>query len=399
MENRKQILSWCLYDFANSSYSSVIAAVIFPVYFVKGIAPDPLVGDLWWGRAISLSMAFVAVTSPFVGGLADNAGKRKAMLFFYTLLCVISVGLLAFVERGMILETVLLVVLANVGMEGALVFYNSYLPELVPYQFRGRISGWGFGLGYAGSILALLFALFLMKAGRATLIWPMVSLFFFLFSLPAFLSLSGGGGGCSPKIALLKGLRETCSAVREILARRDPRMFLLSYFFYKDGVNTIIIFSSIYASVTLSFSMQELVFLYLLVQFTAMAGSFLLAGMTDRLGPRQMIRGLLVFWIVVTAAAYFIHDKGLFWGIAIAAGGGLGVIQAASRAFYSRFITEGEEGKYFGVYALTGKTSAILGPILFGSISSVTGSQRYAVLSIVLFFIIGLSLFSGIRER
>ncbi len=188
--NRRQLMSWCLFDLANSSYSAVIAAVIFPVYYVSTIVGnDAGHGDLWWGRAVSLSMAFVALTSPFFGGVADYGGKRKRFLLFYTAVCVISVSLFSVLKEGMVLEGFFLVLSANIGMEGGLVFYNSFLPGIARQEYQGRVSSWGVGVGYAGSILSLLFALPLVRSGRFAETWIMVSLFFAVFSLPAFLFL------------------------------------------------------------------------------------------------------------------------------------------------------------------------------------------------------------------
>ena len=397
--NKRQILSWCLYDFANSSYSAVIASVIFPVYFVKEIAISPAEGDLWWGRAISLSMAIVAFTSPIVGGISDYAGMRKRLLVTYSLLCVIAVGLLGFVERGMIFETFMLIVLANIGMEGALVFYNAYLPDIAPKDHHGRVSGWGFGLGYTGSVFALLIGMFLIEKGMIQFSWPMVSLFYLLFALPAFYLLPPDNPSRSPFRAALQGLKKTLKLLREILRIKKVRRFLLAYWLYKDGVNTIIVFSSIYASVTLAFTGAELVMLYLLVQVTAMIGSLALSVPTDRWGAKKVIVLSLLLWIGVTVGAYLIVDKQLFWGIAILAGLGLGSVQAASRALFSGFIPHGKEGEYFGVYAFTGKTSAIIGPALFGMISSATGSQRPAVLSVLVLFVAGLTVLFTVKAR
>ncbi len=399
MKNRRQVLSWCLYDFANSSYSAVIAAVIFPVYFVKVVAETPPEGDLWWGRAISLSMAVVALTSPVAGGISDQAGMRKGLLAAYSLLCVAAVGLLGFVDRGMVLEAFILVVLANIGMEGALVFYNAYLPDIVPREYHGRVSGWGFGLGYAGSVLALLAAMLLVREDMIRLAWPMVSAFYLVFSLPAFLFLPPDRPSGSPGKAALAGARKTVSSLRKVFRVKRVRRFLLAYWLYKDGVNTIIVFSSIYASVTLSFTAAELVSLYLLVQVTAMIGSFGLAAPADRWGARRVVLLSLLLWIAVTIGAYLVEDKRLFWVIATMAGLGLGSVQAASRALFSGFIPEGMEGEYFGVYALAGKTSAIIGPALFGMISSAAGSQRPAVLSVLVLFILGLAVLSSVEAR
>lgn len=397
MKNRRQILSWCLYDFANSSYSAVITAVIFPVYFVKVIAEDPATGDLWWGRAVSLSMLVVAVTSPVLGGISDHAGLRKRLLVAYSLVCVVSVGFLAFVGEGMVFEAFLLVIVANAAMEGALVFYNAYLPDIAPKDQLGRVSGWGFGLGYAGSVLALLLALLLMRNGAIRLSWPMVSVFFLVFSLPAFRFLPRDRPSGRPGRAALVGLKSTLRLLAEVLRTRRVRRFLLAYWLYKDGVNTIIIFSSIYASVTLGFTGSELVILYLLVQVSAMAGSVALSAPTDRWGAKSVVVLSLLLWIAVTVSAYLVDDKGAFWAIATMAGLGLGSVQAASRALFSGFIPHGKEGEYFGIYALAGKTSAVIGPALFGMISSAAGSQRPAVLSVLVLFVLGLAVLSSVE--
>ncbi|NOZ24479.1 MAG: MFS transporter [Nitrospirae bacterium] len=397
MNNRRQILSWCLYDFANSSYSAVIAAVVFPVYFVKVIAEDPAAGDLWWGRAISLSMLMVALTSPVLGGISDYAGMRKRLLVAYSVVCVVSVGLLAFVDSGMVIEAFFLVVVANAAMEGALVFYNAYLPDIAPRDHRGRVSGWGFGLGYAGSVLALLMALFFMKNGVVRLSWPMVSVFFLVFSLPAFFFLPPDRPSGSPGRAALEGVKKTMEVLLEALRIKRVRRFLLAYWLYKDGVNTIIIFSGIYASVTLGFTGAELVFLYLLVQVSAMAGSVALSVPTDRWGAKNVVVLSLLLWIAVTVCAYLVDDKRFFWGIATMAGLGLGSVQAASRALFAGFIPHGREGEYFGVYAFAGKTSAVIGPALFGLISSAAGSQRPAVLSVLVLFVLGLAILSSVE--
>jgi MFS transporter, UMF1 family len=221
--SRRQIISWCLFDFANSSYSAVISAVVFPVYFVSAIAGGTTgQGDLWWGRAISLSMAFVAITSPFLGGIADYSGKRKRLLFFYTFLCILAVSSFSLLHKGMLLEGVILIVLANIGMEGGLVFYNSFLPEITRAEYQGRVSAWGYAVGYAGSILSLLIALPLLKNGRYDETWLMVSTFFLIFSLPAFLWLPHDRkSGLSVLAAAVRGGHYSLNTMKEMLKNRQ----------------------------------------------------------------------------------------------------------------------------------------------------------------------------------
>lgn len=392
LKNKKQILSWCLFDFANSSYSAVISAVIFPVYYANHIVGNETgLGDLWWGRAISLSMAAVVLTSPFLGGIADFSGIRKRLLFIYTLLCVSAVASFSLIQRGMVIEGFILAVLANIGMEGGLVFYNSFLPEIAERGYQGRVSAWGFATGYAGSILSLLIALPLIKNSCFNLTWLMVSVFFALFSLPAFLFLPKDRQGGSGIIhSASKGIRYTWSTFKNIWAKKEARKFLISYLFFEDGVNTVIVFSSIFAATTLGFKPQELIMLYLLVQITALTGAFAMARPIDFQGPKKVVSLSLLTWVVISVLTYFVQTKSEFWIIACLAGFGLGTVQAAARAFFTRFIPQGRESEYFGVYSMVGKSSAIFGPLIFGCISSSFGSQRPAILSISLFFLIGL---------
>jgi UMF1 family MFS transporter len=396
--NKKHIISWTLFDFANSSYSAVIAAVVFPVYYATAIVGnDTGLGDLWWGRAVSVSMAIVALSSPFLGGIADYGGIRKRFLFIYTVMSVAAIASLSILKQGMVIEGFLLVVIANIGMEGGLVFYNSFLPRIAPRAYQGRVSAWGFGVGYAGSIIALLLALPFVRAGRFEATWLMIALFFALFSAPAFLLLPGDSKRESLVSAGLRGFRYTLSNLKEILRQKEPRKFLISYLIYQDAVNTVIVFSSIFAATTLGFKPAELIFLYLIVQATALLGSFVMAKPIDLWGPKRVVIISLLLWTSVATIAYFIQTKTPFWFLASCAGLGLGSVQAATRAFYSQFIPEGKEAEYFGIYSLVGKSSAIAGPLIFGYISTTFGSQRPAILTIAALFLIGLIILRSVK--
>ncbi len=397
----KRVLSWCLYDFANSSYSAVIAAVIFPVYYTTVIAGNETgLGDLWWGRAISLSMAVVALTSPFVGSIADLANLRKRLLITYTLLSVLAVSSLSFLQEGMYREGFLLITIANIGMEGALVFYNSYLPLIAPQDRQGRVSGWGFAIGYAGSIISLLLALLLIKQGYINLVWPMTALFFALFSVPLFINTPQDRAVEGSIVGhALRGFRGAVETLKALLKNRPQRRFLLAYLIYEDGVNTVIVFSSIFAATTLKFQTGELITLYLIVQVTALVGAFVMARPIDTMGPKKVIMLSLLLWTTVSVSSYFVYDKGVFFIVACIAGLGLGTVQAASRAFFAQFIPYGKESEYFGVYSLVGKSSASLGPLVFGSLSAMYGSQRSAVVSVAVFFLLGMVVLSLVDTK
>lgn len=390
----RQTVSWCLFDFANSAYSAVIAAVIFPVYFTSVIAVDAgRNADLWWGSAISLSMAFVALTSPVMGGLADSAGIRKRLLVIYSFVCVLAVAGFWFLQRGMVIEGFLLVVAANIGMEGGLVFYNSFLPDISPSTHQGRVSAWGYGTGYAGSIISLIISLALIKSCAIEYVWPATAIFFLLFALPAFINLPSDTRSSQQfRSAAASGARMSLATLREIWRTPQKRRFMAAYLLYEDGVSTVIVFSSIFAASTLGFQSAELIIVYLIVQGTALAGSFLMASRIDTKGPKSVLSQALVLWTAVCAAVFFVDDKTAFFVIASMAGLGLGTVQAASRAFFAQFVPQGKEAEYFGAYSLVGKSSAVVGPIVFGIVSSTMQSQRWAVLTLALFFLSGLAI-------
>lgn len=397
--NRKQVVSWCLYDFANSSYSAVIAAVVFPVYYATYVVGNEAgLGDLWWGRAVSLSMLTVAVLSPVLGGIADFMGARKRFLILFTLICAGSVGMFSFLEKGMIYSGFLLAVTANIGLEGGIVFYNSFFPLIVTKEYQGRVSSWGFAVGYAGSIIALLLARPLVAHGMFEATWLMVSCFFIVFSVPAFLYLPADKKGATLRDSASNGMRFTLKTLRHILGDSDARRFLLAYLLYADGVSTVIVFSSLFAASTLGFRSSELIILFLLVQGTALAGAVAMAKPVDYWGPKKVVSISLLLWTAVCVMAFIVTVKSHFWVIALIAGLGLGTVQAASRAFYAQLIPEGHESEYFGVYALAGKSSAVIGPLLFGYVSSAMASQRPAIISVTVFFIAGLAILQFVRK-
>ena len=390
--NRKHVASWALYDFAGSIYSSVITTAVFAVYFANVVVgAEGGRGDQIWGWVVSLSVAIVAISSPLIGSIADRAGARKKLLVIYTLVGIAAVSGFITVGPGTVALGFALAVIANVGFEGGQVFYNAYLPDIAPRSHQGRISGLGFGLGYAGSAAGLIAAIPLAQAGRFDLLWLMVAGWWLLFSLPAFVNLPEPAGmGESVGRAAVNGLTNFRRIVREVMAERELKRFLISYFFYIDGVNTVIAMAALFATTTLAFAQSEVIVLFLVVQFSALAGSFALAKATDTLGPKRIIQWTLVLWSAVAVSAYFVPSKTGFFVIAVVAGTGLGSIQAASRSFMASLIPEGKEAEMFGFYSFCGKTSSIMGPLVFGGVSRATGgNQRIAVLAIAIFFIVG----------
>jgi UMF1 family MFS transporter len=397
--DRKTIASWCLFDFANSFYA-ILPAVVWQTYFQQNVVGNQRgEGALWWGYAVSTSMLIVAVTSPMMGAVADYAGLRKRLLIFYTLLSVGFVCLYTTVKPGMVMWGFIVTVISYIGFEGGVVFYNAYLPEIAPRDYQGRVSGWGFATGYVGSLLALLLAMPLAQRGMLNAAFVSIAGAFLLFSLPAFINLPADvQARLSVYAAARAGVRESWSTFRDILRLRDTRRFLLSYFFYEDGVNTVINMAAGFAAQMLGFSVRELLAMFAVVQVSALAGAFLWARPTDRLGPKRVVSLMLLQWSAVVIVAYFVQTKMQFFAVAVLAGTGMGAIQAASRAFMSTLIPKGREADFFGFYSLCGKSAAVMGPILFGRVAvAAGGNQRVAIFSIMALYIIGGLLLSRVR--
>jgi UMF1 family MFS transporter len=396
----RKVVAWALYDFANSSFAAVIVATVYAAYYALAVVGNrDGAGDLWWGRVVSVSMAIVALTSPFLGGVADRAGVRRALLIGFTTLSVTATALMATVEPGMVVSGFALGVLGIVGYEGALIFYNAYLPDIAPAAYQGRVSGWGFAVGYAGSAVALLAALPFVRAGRYDAAFLSTAAIFAVFAVPAFVMLAEPARGAMTVLAAARdGGREVAATARAILAIPDLRRFLAAYFVYEDGVNTVIAFSGIFAAHTLGFPMDRLILLYIVVQCSALLGALLWAWPTDRLGPRRVVMLTLGQWTAVVVAAYFVETQAQFWALAAVAGTGLGAVQAASRAFLASLIPRGKEAELFGFYSLCGKSAAIVGPLVFGGISHAAGgNQRAGIVAIGGFFLVGLALLSRCR--
>jgi len=376
---RRTIVAWTLYDFANSAFSAIVYATVFPAYYANQVVGNADGrGDFWWGLAVSASMAAVALTSPFLGGIGDHAGVRKPFFIGFTLLSVSATALLATVQPGMVLWGFTLAVIGIVAFEAAFVYYNSYLPRIAPAELLGRVSAAGFAVGYAGCFLT-------------------AAALFGLFSIPAFLILPADSRRTMTLgAAVSHGWRETLATLREIVTRPERlamRRFLLAYLVFEDGVNTVIAFAGVFAAKTLGFAMTEIIALFIVIQVTALIGSALWARPTDRRGPKFVVGVMLVQWTAVTVAAYFVEVAWHFWIVAVLAGTGLGAIQAASRTFMATLIPPKREAEFFGFYALVGKSGAILGPFVFGLTSTLLGgNQRVAIVTVGLFFVVGLIL-------
>ncbi|MGH7332094.1 MAG: MFS transporter, partial [Candidatus Rokuibacteriota bacterium] len=284
--SRRTVLAWALYDFANSAFSAIIVATIFPVYYTEVVVGNREGrGDFWWGLAGSVSMLLVAAAAPILGGIADHAGARKAFFVGFTLTSVTATAFMATVGPGMVGWGFALIVIGMVAFESAFVYYNSYLPRITSASTMGRVSALGFAVGYAGSLVAFVVAYPLVAAGAYHGCLLAAAAQYLLFALPAFFVLPADDARTLSLVsAVARGLADTVGTLREITrepARAQMRRFLLAYLVYEDGVNTIILFSAVFASKTLGFSTTEIIGLFLVVQLTALLGSAAWARTTD----------------------------------------------------------------------------------------------------------------------
>lgn len=420
LKNKGKILSWTLFDFANTSYSIVVVTFLFAVYFKQTVVSGKPVGDFYWSVATSISMIITAIISPVLGAIADHSAGKKRFLLFFTLMCITATAMLYFIKEGDVFAAVILFIFANVGFESGLVFYDSFLPELTAPKNYGRVSGYGFAMGYLGSLVILAIAFPFIKAGAIRETFVIASLFFLVFSLPLFIFLQDSrkkAEGHKPYYKI--GFERVLFTLKHLKENKNLMYFLLAFFFFIEGVNTVIFFSGNYASTTLHFSMNELIVFFIIVQTTAIIGSVLFGVISDSIGQKRALIFSLVIWIGTILFAYLTSSTeavlvkminsvtGMdpvsievysFYIVGLLAGSVMGATQSTSRGLMSKLIPPERKTEFFGFYSFFGKSSAIVGPLTFGLASYITGNQRFAILTVIFFFAVGLILLQKVSE-
>jgi UMF1 family MFS transporter len=403
---RSRILSWTFFDFANTAFSVIIVTVIYSRYFTTHVAGGH---RLWWGVAVSLSMIIAAALSPPLGAAADLSRYRKRFLAIFTLLCIVCTALLFFVEEGMVVAGIGLFVLANIGFEGGLVFYDAFLPSLTSPRSYGRVSGYGFAMGYLGALAVLLLVnAILPPAGDPGYLWHVrfsfviAALFFLVFSVPMFLFVPEPESPGGTRSGMFReGLQRAGRTFRTLFVKREhPSLarFLIAFFIYNDGILTVIAFAAIFAEKILHMTDQEIIVFFAIVQTSAVLGSVVFGIITDAIGPKKTITTTLVLWLGIVVGAYFVNSLVTFYVVALLAGVAIGSSQSASRSMMALLTPKEREAEFFGFYdGLCGKASAVVGPILYGIIADLS-SERTAALAIGMFFLAGLFILQGVVE-
>ena len=405
--SRIQIFIWTLFDFANTSFSVIVVAVGYSLYFKDIVAGGHGRGDFLWGVAVSISMLITALIAPVLGAAADFSSRRKRFLFGFTIVSIICTALLYFVDAGMIASGMILFILANIGFEGGIVFYDAFLPTLTTERSYGRVSGYGFAMGYVGSLTTLLIAMPLYADGFVPSNLPNIKLsfviaaaIFLLFAAPLFLFFRDHKKTFEKKPSYVRAgfnrVRETIGHMKQY---KQVARFMIAFFIYNDGILTVISFASIFAQQSLNFSLQEIIVLFAVVQGSGVIGSLIFGVITDKIGPKKTIDINLILWLAVVTAAYFVHTKVMFYAIGVVAGSSLGASQSASRSLMALLTPKEREAEFFGFYdGLCGKASAVIGTFLFGLISYLTNNQRLSILSVGAFFVVGLVLLQRVDD-
>ncbi len=398
MQSRSKIFFWTLFDFANTAFSVIIVTVIYSKYFSNYVAG----GQKWlWGLAVSISMVIAAFLSPPLGAIADVSRNRKRFLLIFTLLSVTCTAFMFFVHKGDILLGLTLFILANIGFEAGLVFYDAFLPNLTEKKNFGRVSGYGFAMGYVGALAVLLIVMLILPAQTnpnyyfyIRLTFVIAAAFFLLFSIPLFLFVS------EPKVPnklrgdlIRKGMSKSFTTLKAIFfERKYPSVsrFLLAFFLYNDAIITIIAFASIFASNILKMDDDQVILFFVIVQSTAVLGSFIFGIISDHIGPKKTISITLVIWIFVIVGAFFVNSVAEFYVVGLLAGVSIGSSQSCSRSLMALLTPKERSAEFFGFYdGLFGKSSAVVGPLVYGIISDLS-NERFAALAIGFFFLAGL---------
>lgn len=420
-KSKLKIFVWTLFDFANTSYSIVVVTFLYAVYFKETVAEGKSIGDFYWSLGTSISMLITAIISPILGAISDYSAGKKRFLLFFTLLCIFCTANLFWVGSGNVLFGLALFILASVGFEAGLVFYDAFLPGLTKPKNYGRVSGYGFAMGYFGSLAILGICFPFIQDGMLKETFPIAGLFFLVFALPLFIVLKDDRSRQESKsykeYAKIGFLRVT-DTIKHLRSYKNLSFFLLSFFFYIEGVNTVIFFSGNYAKSTLKFTNLELIIFFIIVQSTAIFGSVLFGILSDSIGQKKSIKISLYIWLFTMGFAYitsgnnFITEslietmnisfkdlaQGSFYVVGLLAGSVMGATQSTSRSLMSQLIPTNKKTEFFGFYSFFGKSSAILGPLTFGVVSYLTGNQRMSIISIGIFFIIGLIFLRFVKD-
>lgn len=410
-ERKKEIFGFMMFDFANSSYTTVIITAIFNAYFVRIVVNQQNRGELLWSVALSVSYAAVILLGPILGAIADYSALKKKFLFGSYILCVSFTSLLFFIKPGDVIPAMIFVILSNIGFAASENFVSSFLTDIASEEDMGKISGYAWSFGYIGGLTSLVISLAILSmfpSGKENeflgiRLTNLVTAFFFgIAAIPTFLWLHEKGQkrklppGETYFSLPFKRLKDTFIHIKEF---KELMKFLLSFLFFNSGIAVVISFAAVYAQKDLGFTPSMTVLLIIVVNVTASVGAFLFGYLEDIIGSKNTIMITLFIWIITVTSAFFIKGKQAFWVVANLAGISMGASQSSARALVGLFSPESKSAEFFGFWGFAGKLSAIIGLLSFGTMSYLFSSNRIAILSTIFYFIVGIIILVFVDEK
>lgn len=409
----RALIAWSFYDWANSAFPTTVISFVFAAYFAKAVAPTEELGQVWWSWGVGVSALVVAIIAPVLGAIADKDGRRKPWIAAFTLLCIAATAGLWFIrpEAELAIMALVLVGLANVGFEMSSVFYNAMLPSLAPADRLGRWSGWAWGIGYAGGLAMLAICLFgfvqaetpLFGVGKedaanVRVTSVAVAVWFAVFSLPMFLMTPDSPGQGRPMTeSVREGLTQLAATFSRVRDYRDIAVFLLARVLYIDGLTTLFVVGAIFAGTVFGLTFEEIILFGIAINVFSGVGAALFGWVDDLIGPKPTILISIAGLVLLVVGLLMVESKTLFWIFGLPLGLFVGPIQAASRTMMAQLAPPELRGEMFGLFAFSGKATAFVGPILLGSVTAITGSQRIGMGVIVAMLIGGGLLLAAVR--
>lgn len=414
--DRKELLAWALFDFANSGYTTVVQTTIFSAYFVGVVAAGPDydsgLGTLLWSLSIGLANFIVMVCAPVIGAIADFRAHKKRFLLMSSLLCVLATALLATVGPGDIVWGMVLVIISATMFAVGENLIAAFLPEIVPKETMGRMSGYGWSLGYFGGLLTLsaclAYIIWAERQGLSNLHYVPVTMvitavIFAATAAPTFLWLQERATA-SPWVSGLSYISISFGRLRQTLEKavhfRDLFWFLITLAVYQSGVSTVVVLAAVYAQEVMGFEAKELILLIMVVNVTAAVGAFICGHLQDRIGSVRTLAITLLIWILAIMTGLAATEPQDMWVVGNLIGLAMGGSQSVGRALVSQFTPAGRSGEFLGLWGLVNRLSAIVGPLSYGVVNYLShGDHRQSLLSTLAFFVIGLLLLSRVNEK
>ncbi len=413
----RELLSWAFYDFANSGYTTVVLTAVYSAYFVAVVAgghnsPDPGTGTLLWTVAIALANLIVLISGPLVGAVADYRASKKAFLLVTTLLCIASTALLGLAGPDQAGWAILLVVISAIAFASGENLIAAFLPEIAAPENMGRISGYGWSLGYFGGLLTLGICLAYINTASnqglsaqeyVPITLLITAVIFALAAAPTFIWLRERATPQQPTSAPAY-LRQSYAKVHDTLAHarklRDLFRFLISLTLFQSGVATVVVVAAIYAQEVMGFNAQQLIMLIMVVNLTAAAGAFAFGYAQDRFGSVPSLTGALLVWIAAILVTLFATSPADLWLAGNLMGLAMGATQSGGRALIGRLTPVAQSGEFFGLWGMASRAAAILGPLSYGLMSQFSsGDHHLALLTTLTLFVAGLLLLLGVNEQ